>query len=186
MRADIPGLLTPHPLIDRLPAVYQEQDFLHRFLSALDEVLAPVLLVLDNLPAHLSAATAPADFLTWLGQWAAVETDPRRSEAQRRELIAAAVGQHRARGTRHGLVEAIRTAVGVEPEISENGDTGWSPTPGTALPGSPGPRVTVRLRVPEPGRLDRAALEKLVAAEVPAHVAHRIEILPDDSAGGTP
>lgn len=186
MRATISGLPTPHPLIDRLPAVYQEQDFLHRFLSALDEVLAPVLLVLDNLPAHLSCGTAPADFLTWLGQWAGVETDPGDPEALRRRVTAAAVGQHRIRGTRHGLAEAVRTAVGVEPEIIENGGTAWSPTPGTALPGSPGPRVTVRLRVPEPEGIDRAALEKLVAAEVPAHVAHRIDILPYDSAGGTP
>jgi phage tail-like protein len=184
MRAAIPDLPTAHPLIDRLPAVYQEQDFLHRFLGALDEVLAPVLLVLDNLPAHLDSRTAPADFLAWLGQWAAVETDPRAPEALRREVIAAAVAQHRVRGSRHGLVRAVRTATGVEPEIGENGGTTWSSTPGAALPGSPGMGVTVRLRVPEPERIDRAALEKLVAGEVPAHVAYRIEILPDDTPGG--
>ncbi|MBM9506691.1 phage tail protein [Actinacidiphila acididurans] len=185
MRATIPGLPTPHPLIDRLPAVYQEQDFLHRFLGALDEVLAPVLLTLDNLPAHLSAGTAPDDFLAWLGQWAAVETDPGRPEARRRELVARAVGQHRDRGTRRGLAAAIRTATGIEPEIAENGATAVSATPGSPLPGSPGPRVTVRLRVPDPERFDRPALEALIAAEVPAHVAHRIEILPAADAGGT-
>jgi len=186
MRADIPGLASPHPLIDRLPAVYQEQDFLHRFLGALDEVLAPVLLVLDNLPAHLTAATAPDDFLTWLGRWAAVDTDPRHPETRRRHAIAAAVGQHRIRGTRAGLAAAVLAATGVEPEIAENGATAVSPAPGTALPGSPGPWVTVRVRVPEPERFDRAALEKLVAAEVPAHVAHRVEILPHEPPGGTP
>ncbi len=186
MRADVPGLATPHPLVDRLPAVYQEQEFLHRFLGALDEVLAPVLLVLDNLPAHLTAGTAPEDFLDWLGQWVAVETDPRRPEEQRREAVAGAVAQHRVRGTRRGLALAVRRATGVEPEIAENGATGWSPTPGTALPGSPGPAVTIRLRVPHPDRFDRPALEKLVAAEVPAHVRWRVEVLPRDSVGGPP
>lgn len=184
MRADVPGLATPHPLIDQLPAVYQEQEFLHRFLGALDEVLAPVLLVLDNLPAHLSVGTAPGDFLDWLGQWAAVEADPRLPEEQRREAVAAAVAQHRVRGTRHGLALAVRRATGVEPEITENGATGWSSSPGTALPGTPGPAVTVRLRVPRPERFDRAALEELVAAEVPAHVRYRVEILPPEPAGG--
>jgi len=194
MRTDVPGLATPHPLIDRLPAVYQEQEFLHRFLGALDEVLAPVLLVLDNLPAHLTPGTAPEDFLDWLGQWAAAtEAGPRRPgeqrpEQQRREAVAGAVAQHRVRGTRRGLALAVRRATGVEPEIAENGATGWSPAPGTALPGSPGPAVTVRLRVPRRERFDRTALEKLVAAEVPAHVRYRVEILPNgtESAGGPP
>ncbi|CAG6392895.1 phage tail protein [Streptomyces cocklensis] len=185
MRSAIPGLPSPHPLIDRLPAVYQEQDFLHRFLAALDEVVAPDLLVLDNLDAHLSTGTAPADFLAWLGQWAAVQQDQERPEALRREVIAAAVGQHRIRGTRRGLVQAVRRATGTEPEIRENGGTAWSPRPGTALPGTPGARVTVRLLVADPAQIDRAALDTLVASEVPAHVTYRIEILPLDSAGGS-
>lgn len=186
MRTTIPDLPTPHPLIDRLPAVYQEHDFLRGFLGALDEVLAPVLLTLDNLPAHLRTGTAPSDFLDWLGQWAGVEVDARHSEPRRREAVSAAVARHRGRGTRRGLATAIRTATGFEPEISENGATAWSSTPGTALPGSAGPQVTVRLRVPEPERFDRTGLEKLVAAEVPAHVAHRVEILLADPTGGAP
>lgn len=185
MRSAIPGLPSPHPLIDLLPAVYQEQDFLHRFLAALDEVIAPDLLVLDNLAAHLSSGTAPADFLAWLGQWAAVQQDHEQPEALRREVVAAAVGQHRIRGTRRGLVQAVRRATGAEPEIQESGGTAWSPRPGAVLPGTPGARVTVRLRVADPARIDRAALDTLVASEVPAHVTYRIEVLPLDSAGGS-
>lgn len=73
MRTGVPGLPTPHPLIEQLPAVYLEQDFLQRFLAALDDVLAPVLLTIDNLPAHLDPRSAPDDFLAWLAQWVAVE-----------------------------------------------------------------------------------------------------------------
>ncbi len=185
MRAMVTGLPTPYPLIDRLPAVYQEQDFLRRFLSALDEVLAPVLLTIDNLPAHLRTGTAPSDFLTWLGGWIAADTDGQHSETRARDMVAAAVEQHQRRGTRAGLATAIRTATGVEPEIIENGASASSTTPGAALPGSAHPRVTVRLRVPRPEEFDRVRLERLVAAEVPAHVVHRVEILPADSERGT-
>ncbi|WKX68898.1 phage tail protein [Streptomyces sp. XD-27] len=186
MRATIPGLPTPHPLLHQLPAAYLEHDFLQRFVGALDEVLAPLLLTLDNLPAHLHPRTAPEDFLAWLAGWVAVEVDEERPETQRRAVVAGAVVRHRRRGTRRGLAAAIRVETGVEPEISESGATAWSSAPGSALPGSARPWVAVRLRVPDPARFDRARLDQLVAAEVPAHVAYRIEILPMAEGAGRP
>ncbi|MCT2593933.1 phage tail protein [Streptomyces sp. N2-109] len=181
MRAMVPGLPTAHPLLHQLPGVYHDGDFLRRFLEALDEVLAPLLLTLDNLPAHLRPETAPEDFLDWLAGWVAVEAGEELGVGQRRAVVADAVRRHRQRGTRRGLAEAVRVETGVEPEISESGATAWSSVAGVALPGSPEARVTIRLRVPDPEEYRRkrlGQLEKLVAAEVPAHVAHRIEILP--------
>ncbi|MEU5026051.1 phage tail protein [Streptomyces milbemycinicus] len=177
MRGPLPGLPTAHPLLHQLPAVYHGEEFLERFLSALDEVLAPVLLTLDNLPAHLHPRTAPEDLLAWLAQWVAVEVDQDRPVNQRRAVVATAVTRHRQRGTRQGLAAAVRVETGVEPEISESGGTSWSSEPGAALPGSARPWVTVRLRVPDPERFDRTRVEKLVAAEVPAHVPYRVEIV---------
>ena len=183
MRGTVPNLPTPHPLIAQLPAVYQEQDFVCRFLEALDEVLAPVLLTLDNLPAYLRASTAPVDFLAWLGGWIAAETAGEHDGERLRETVSAAVAQHQRRGTRQGLATAVRTATGLEPEIVENGAAACSSTPGAPLPGSARPEVTVRLRVPDPETFDRVRLEKLLATEVPAHVARRIEILPAGAEG---
>ncbi|MDT0319373.1 phage tail protein [Streptomyces millisiae] len=185
MRGTVPGLRSPHPLVHRLPAVYGDDDFLRRFLSALDEVLAPVLLTLDNLPAHLHPRTAPEDFLAWLAGWVAAEVDQDRPVTQRRAVVSGAVVRHRLRGTVAGLAAAVRLETGVDPEITESGGTGWSAEPGGPLPGSGRPWVRVRLRVADPARFDRARLERLVAAEVPAHVAYRLEILPD-GAGGEP
>ena len=179
----IPGLPSTHPLLGQLPAVYGDDDFLPRMLSALDEVLAPVLLTLDNLPAHLHPRTAPEDFLAWLAGWVAVEVDEERPHTQRRAVVAGAVLRHRTRGTRRGLAAAVRVETGAEPEITESGAASWSSAPGGALPGSPRPWVLVRVRVPDPERVNRARLERLVAAEVPAHVAPRVEILPDRDAG---
>lgn len=191
MRGTVPGLPSPHPLLHRLPAVYADHDFLRRFLAALDEQLAPILLTLDNLPAHLHPRTAPDDLLAWLAEWVAVEVDPERPLTQRRAVVAGAVVRHRRRGTRRGLAAAVLLETGVEPEVTESGGATWSTSPGGALPGDARPWVRVRLRVPDPGRVDRGRLERLVAGEVPAHVPFRVEILPAGEApagteGGTP
>jgi phage tail-like protein len=187
VRGTLPGLPTAHPLLHQLPAVYLDQPFVGGFLSALDEVLAPVLLTLDNLPAHLDPRTAPEDLLAWLAGWVAAEADGERPVDRRRAVVAGAVARHRQRGTRAGLAAAIRAETGVEPEISESGATSWSGEPGSALPGSPRPwvRVRVRLRTADAQALvpARARLEKLVAEEVPAHVGYEVEVLTTDRAG---
>ncbi|EST36979.1 hypothetical protein N566_15455 [Streptomycetaceae bacterium MP113-05] len=187
MRGTVPGLPSAHPLLEQLPGVYRESDFLRRFLGALDEILAPVLLALDNLPAHLHPATAPEDFLNWLSGWVAVDGQGHvgggfreLSEEQRRAVVADAARRHQQRGTRMALAEAIRIETGVEPEISESGSSTWSPVAGAALPGSAEPQVTVRLRVTDPQEYERTrrpAMERLIASEVPAHVPYRVEFL---------
>ncbi|ALO92084.1 tail protein [Streptomyces hygroscopicus subsp. limoneus] len=185
MRGTLPGLPTPHPLLHQLPAVYLDQPFVAGFLSALDEVLAPVLLTLDNLPAHLDPRTAPEDLLAWLAGWVAAEVDGEQPVDRRRAVVAGAVALHRQRGTRAGLAAAIRAETGIEPEISESGATSWSSEPGSALPGSARPWVRVRLRVPDTQALapTRARLEKLMADEVPAHVGYEVEVLTAEEAG---
>ncbi|GHJ91380.1 phage tail protein [Streptomyces sp. NE5-10] len=179
MRADVPGLPSPHPLIELLPAVYLEHGFLARFLAGLDEVLAPVLLTMDNLPAHLDPRTAPEDFLDWLAGWVAVEPHEDSPPERRRAAVLGAVDRHRTRGTLHGLAEALRLETGgARVELAESGGTVWSPASGTPFPGGPRPWVTVRVGLPDPGRADRARLEELIAAEIPAHVGFTLELLP--------
>jgi phage tail-like protein len=172
--------------MEQLPAVYLEQDFLGRFLGALDDVLAPVLLTIDNSTAHLDPRSAPDDFLDWLAQWVAVRPHETDGVEQRRAAVRGAVARHRSRGTLHGLAEAVRLETGADPEITETGGTSWSGAPGSPLPGSPHARVTIRLRVPEPGHVDRVHLEELIVTEIPAHVAFDLEIIPAATPGGAP
>ncbi|MEW1723473.1 phage tail protein [Streptomyces sp. NPDC093109] len=185
MRGTVPGLASPHPLVELLPALYLEQDFIGRFLSALDDVLAPVQLTLDNLPAHLDPRSAPEDFLDWVAQWVAVE--PRRDEpvARRRAAVTEAVSQHSRRGTRGGLSDAVTRLTGTVPEIAESGGSAWSPTPGTDLPGDERARVVVRLRVADPERVDRVGVEELIEGEIPAHIGYALEILPHTADGAS-
>ncbi len=177
MRGLVPGLQTPHPLGPTLPALYQDDDFAQRFLSGLDEVLAPVLVTIDNFDTYLDPALTPDDFLDWLAGWVGIVLDDGWEDARRREIVARAAELYRMRGTAAGLAGQVEIQTGGTVEIVENGATGWSVDPGGELPGSPDPLVVVRVTVPDPKSIDAGRLDALVSAAKPAHVLHRIEIV---------
>lgn len=181
MRGSVDGLASSSPLGAMLPAVFAEDDLAQRFVSGLDEVLAPILVVLDCLDAYFTPALAPLDFTEWLGGWIGADTDGRvaagaGSEAAVRAAVAAAVSLHRIRGTRRGLVEAIRLAFGATPEVSESGAAGWSPWPSAPFPGEDRPRLHVTLRLPTPRAADEQRLDAIVSACTPAHIPYSVQI----------
>ncbi|MFD8142271.1 phage tail protein [Streptomyces sp. NPDC059708] len=159
-----------------LPAVFADDDLAQRFVGGLDEVLAPILNVLDCLDTYFDPALAPADFALWLGTWVGAETDGSEPEPRLRAAVASAVALHRMRGTRRGLSEAVRLAFGVAPEISESGGAGWDARPLGAFPGAPRPRLHVTLRLPDPTPADTHRLDALVAAARPAHMPYTAEV----------
>src|SRR5215211_4675414 len=181
MRATVAGLVTPHPISERLPALYQEDEFALRFVGALDEVLAPVFSVLDCLDSYLDPWLAPPDFVDWLADWVALTLDEGWTVAQRRELVAHAVTLHRGRGTTAGLARHITVVTGGEVEIEESGACAFSERPGGTLPGSDSPRLHVRVRVADPSALDVRRLDTLVAEVKPAHLPHTIEIVGEEA-----
>ncbi|MFD0823820.1 phage tail protein, partial [Micromonospora zhanjiangensis] len=99
MRGSVPGLVSPHPIGQQLPAMFLEDDFAQRFTAGLDEVLAPILLTLDSLDTYFDLELAPPDFLDWLAGWVAAPVDPDRPPGVRRDLVRHAVEVHRWRGT---------------------------------------------------------------------------------------
>ncbi|MER6615399.1 phage tail protein [Streptomyces xantholiticus] len=165
-RRIVPGLPTRHPLGAQLPGVYADDDLVQRLTDALDEVVAPVLGVLDSLPAYFDPRLAPDDFLALLAAWVGAEGEVR-----------GAVPGHASRGTVKGLGEQIRRVFGVTPEIEESGGTVASATALTPLPGTPQPHLTVRLRVPDAEAVDEAALSALVARNRPVHLPFTVEVI---------
>jgi hypothetical protein len=75
------------------------------------------------------------------------------------------------RGTRRGLVEFLRLYTGLTPEILETGVGRRTVVEDEAF------RMIVRLRVPDPERIDRSMVEAIIDAEKPAHVGYTLEIL---------
>jgi phage tail-like protein len=177
-RAAVPALINPHPLGGSLPALYQEDEFAQSLTSGLDAVLAPIFSSLDNLEAYLDPGLAPEDFLDWLGGWVGLVVDETWPLDRRRAFISRAHELYRMRGTAKGLAAHVELFSGGQVEIDEPGGTSWSVTTGTAPPGSTGFNVVVRVRVDDPATVDQPRLNALVAAAKPAHLTHRVEVVP--------
>jgi len=181
-RGTIDGLATPHPMGRLLPGLFQDDDLVQRFVGGLDEVLAPVVGVLDSGDAYVDPWLTPPDFLAWLAQWVGVDLDTSWPEERQRAYVAQAADLYAWRGTAYGLRRLVEVTTGVRPEIRETGGAGWtgSPAPAGTLPGSVAPALVVRLRVPAGSPVDLAHLDRLVAASKPAHVPHRIELIEEE------
>lgn len=173
MRGTVPGLPTRYPLGRALPALYQEDDFAQRFLGGLDEVLAPVLSVLDCLDAYVDPRVAPLDLLRWVGSWIGVDVDPAWPAEKQRSVVRAAARVHAGRGTSAALTEWLLLVHGVHAEVLESGGVAVSEVPGGALPGDPEPLVRVRLKGATPEQVQ--AVRPLVRAWCPAHALLEVE-----------
>lgn len=175
-RGSVDGLGSSLPIASMLPAVFADDDLAQRFVGGLDDVIAPILNVLDCLDTYFDPALTPADFAQWLGSWVGAETDGTEPEDRLRAAVAAAARLHRVRGTRRGLSEAVRLAFGVEPDITESGGADWNARPIGPFPGAPRPHLHVALRLPDPSPADTHRLDTLVAAARPAHMPYTVEV----------
>jgi phage tail-like protein len=179
MRAGIENARSPHPIGATLPALYADDGFAQRWCSAHDEVLAPVVGVLDCFPAYLDAETAPPDVLDWLASWVGLDAAAALPVERRRALLTYAAELHRWRGTPIAVRELVRLATGRESDLEESGGTMWSAESGTALPGSARPGLVVVVQsVDESGgdEVDPALLTVLLSLVAPAHLPWRVEV----------
>lgn len=174
-RGEVAGLLSRQPIATTLPAIYQEDEFTQRFTAGLDEVLAPVLSTLDNLTAYLDPALAPEDFVEWLASWVGLVVDENWSVERKRRLVAQTVELYSARGTARGLAALVELYTGERPEVEDSGGASWSATPNGPFPGRAEP--SLKLTVRASADIDEVRLRALVAAAVPAHVAHTVEVV---------
>ena len=177
MRTAVAGLGTPYPIGGLLPAVFQEDPVAMRWTEGLDEVLAGPISTLDCLAAYTDPLLAPDDFVRWLGQWVGAVLDENWPLERQRATVANSVRLYRMRGTAEGLRALIEVVTGGEVEVADSGGIRWSAAPNTALPGEPVARLSVRVTVPRGAAVDAAALEELIIAEKPAHVAHGLEVI---------
>lgn len=177
-RAAVPGLPSRYPIGEQLPALYADDDFAQRFTAGLDDVLAPVFATLDNLPSYFDPRVTPADFLAWLATWVGAGDDPRWPVELRREAVVHAVELHRWRGTRRGLVEGLRLALGVHAEVTGDGGATWSSTAGADLPPEPPAETLVRVWPGRAAPVDVDRVNEIVRAMCPVHTVCRVEVLP--------
>jgi phage tail-like protein len=110
-----------------LPAIYQESDFGMRFIGALEELLDPIVAVLDGLPAHFNPDHAPRDILNLLAAWLGADLDESQDMRHQREMVRRAADLGRKRGTVSGLELALQLAFPDVPlRVEDQGGVRWS------------------------------------------------------------
>jgi phage tail-like protein len=180
MRGALEDLPTPHPLGQTLPSIYRTDSFTQQLCRSFDEVLAPVISALDNLPAYLDLGTAPEDLLPWLAHWLGLAVDRGDDPVRQRDLLHSTSELHGWQGTRRGIELAISAQLGVRAEVVESGGATWSVDPRDPLPGEPLPAVVVQVFPVAGQEIDPDRLRAAVEALKPAHVIHRVQVVPAD------
>jgi phage tail-like protein len=158
-----------------LPAIYQEGDFGLRFVAALEEILDPIVAILDSLPGHISPELAPRDILTMLARWLGVEIDEAWAEDRLRELVRYAATLSRRRGTKKGLELSLQIAFPHLPlRVEESGGVFTATDPAQLPKGEP-PGFVVYCDQPldEP---EQASVARAIEAMKPVHVPYRLRV----------
>lgn len=178
MTAPVPlpvPLPSPYPLIDHLPSIFADNPFAVRFTAGFDDVLAPLINVIDCVHGYVDPLLAPEEFVRWLSSWFGVLLDESWPMTAQRAVVAEAVDLFRMRGTMAGLRRHLAVVVDGEVDITESGGTSVSvrPRPDPPTDVEHWVRVVVRPR----GELSEAAVEAVVRAAKPVHVFHSVEVV---------
>ena len=128
------GLATPvlsqiridfaHPtLLPYLPAIYREdpasRQFLARWLTLFESGFATEHELVEGLAALFDPGAADPRFLPWLAGWLALELPETWPVPRQRQAIAGAFPSYASRGTAAGLIEALRTELGLTSVVEE-------------------------------------------------------------------
>lgn len=171
---------TPKPASSRaylresLPAIYKEQDFTMRFLEALENVLDPLVAVLDGLPAHFDPELAPLDILDLETGWLGLAHDESQPASRLRGLVRRAAEVGRLRGTRAGVELSLKLNFPDYPlRVEDSGGVSWSIDGEIPEPGPP----QFVVYCDQPISADEAAsVARVIEAIKPAHVGYRLRI----------
>ena len=79
-----------------------------RFIGSLEELLDPIVAILDALPSHFDPNFAPPDILNLLAAWLGVDLDETQDIKHQREMVRRAAELGRRRGTVRGLELALK------------------------------------------------------------------------------
>jgi phage tail-like protein len=177
VRGIVPGLQSPHPLIELMPATFAEDDLMVRLTEAFDEVLSASLASLDCITAYLDPRLAPADFLELLACWLGVALDDTWPSHWRRDAVLHAVELHRGRGTAAGLQWHLDLMTDGRAQVVDDGGVSWSTTPQAETPDPSTALVVLVSR--ELSDAEVAAVADVVAMAKPAHLPHVVQVVED-------
>ncbi|MBX0331262.1 FHA domain-containing protein [Oscillochloris sp. ZM17-4] len=147
-----------------LPAIYQDSDFLGRYLMIIEAVWEPLEQRQSFMMMYFDPRTCPASMLPWLSGWLDMPVDRLWPEGRQRAILSEAMDLMRWRGTRFGLSRMIELSTGITPEILDEPGMAWV--------------MRVRVTAPPAHPIDRQSLELLIQRHKPAHVGYILDVLP--------
>lgn len=178
-RGTATGLPVARPIVQELPAIYQDHAFLDGFTAGLDTVLAPAVSVIDCLHAYIDPANTPDDFLGWLGEWVGLRLEEDWSTPRRRRLVAEAAEMFAVRGTVAALGREIELYTDGVAHIDDPGSTNTSAVPGASyhsVEHDSDRTVRVVVDVERGDDVNWNGLQALIRNAIPAHLPVDIEL----------
>ena len=157
-----------------LPSLYQDGDFGMRFVGALEELLDPIVAVLDALPAHFDPNHAPRDILELLAAWLGVDLDESQDIRHQREMVRRAAELGRRRGTVKGLELALALHFPELPlRVEDNGGVIYAGRPAPAE--APSASFVVYCDAPVEENV-QAAIARCIEQYKPVHSTYRLRV----------
>ena len=168
----IPGLATPFPMINYTSAMLIEDPVAQMICSSLDEVLAPIISVLDCYDSYLDTEIAPIDFVLYMCTWILVQMPVGWEDKTVRRTLSHAIQFYARRGTAGGLKTAAAEIFGLDVSLTESGSVTVSQdhTDPATWPTAPLPAVNLTVRSLSGAPVDMSIFEVLLNAGVPANV----------------
>ena len=157
-----------------LPSLYQDGDFGMRFVGSLEELLDPIVAILDSLDAHFDPNFAPPDILGLLAAWLGVELDETQDIKHQREMVRRSAELGRRRGTRGGMELALKLYFPEVPlRVVDGGGVIWHGNPGPAEKPSSSFAVYCDVHVDEHLQ---AAIARCIDTYKPVHSTYRLRV----------
>lgn len=158
----------------QLPAMYADEDFAMRFVSAFEGVLDPVVGLLDNLHAHFDPELAPLDILDLATRWLGLKHNEAQPASQLRALVRRAAELGRLRGTHAGMELALWLNFPDLPlRVEDGGSVKWAME--DDLPKPRAPSFVVYCEKPISSE-EAANVARVIEAVKPVHVSFRLRI----------
>jgi phage tail-like protein len=157
-----------------LPSLYQDGDFGMRFVGALEELLDPIVAVLDALPAHFDPNHAPENILELLAAWLGVDLDESQDIRHQREMVRRAAELGRRRGTVKGLELALTLHFPELPlRVEDNGGVIYAGRP----PAVEAPSASFIVYCDKPvEETVQAAIARCIEQHKPVHSTYRLRV----------
>ena len=164
-RQKLPAPLAPAGIsqyLQFLPVIFQDSDFLGRFLLIMESLWEPLEERHAHIEAYFDPAMCPVEFLPWLMSWIDPALDTHWPEGRVRALLAEAMDLYRWRGTRYGVARMIEVCTGLTPLVGEDADAPFV--------------FHVRLTIPAGAAVDGRLVEGLIQSQKPAHAGYVLDM----------